>query len=134
MMSKYLLVGMLVSLMILCSACAGGYVAEKTGSRTKSVIGHSTKQTIGPVETRQLEPPVIRATTLPLPSTTVVSSISGVIYITRAGIANKNPPVGEAIQSGDLLQITEGSSISLRREGDKDITLTRQHGEWFKFE
>lgn len=77
---------------------------------------------------------MIRATTLPLPSTTVVSSISGVIYITRTGTAIKNPPAGEVIQSGDLLQVTEGSSISLRREGEKDITLTRQHGEWLKFE
>lgn len=134
MTPKYSLAAMLVSLMILCCACAGGHAAEKSQSKTMSEVGHSTKQTTGPIETRKLESPVIRATTLPLPSATAVSSISGVIYITRAGMAIKNPPVGESIHSGDLLQITEGSSISLRRQGDKDITLTRQHGEWFKFE
>jgi hypothetical protein len=113
----------IASSVIACGACSIGSEDSQSPSQKSSQF-----------EARQSEQPVIRATKLSLVSPTVVADISGVVYITRAGKAIKNPQPGEPIQIGDMLQITEDSSITLSRNGTDKISLTRQHGEWFVFE
>jgi hypothetical protein len=91
----------------------------------------SSSQSTASARSEPLEQPVIRASELTLKGVTTVAAVTGVVHITRKD-AILNPVVGDPIQSGDLLQITTDSSITLSASGAL-ITLTNRDGEWFKF-
>lgn len=115
----------------IASACVGSSPPSKATASEST--DDRARQSNGPVETRKLAHPVINAVELRLSSTTEVGAVSGVVYITRQGKAIKNPSAGEPVLVGDLLQITQGSTIELRRSTGEIMNLSSQHGEWFKF-
>ena len=81
--------------------------------------------------TERPEEPVIRALELPLKDATTIAAVTGVVRITRNGNI-LNPSTGVSIESGDLVQVTPNSSLTLRSARGV-VTLTSKESEWFKF-
>ena len=115
---------------------ASGWIGLFSDSMAGDAAAHDRgDETIkaGPTTTVPLEHPVIRALELTLTSRTRISAVTGTIYLTRRGKSLKNPVIGSEIRPGDLLQLTDKSSVSLRNAAGHTITLTDRSGQWYKF-
>lgn len=123
-------------------ACAGTQTdedpwrpAKRTDRQAEGDVKHSSQDRItpGPVETRQLERPIIKAVVIPMTEYLVLASYAGELHLTNRGRASKNPPVGTKLENGDLLQLGAKTVVSVEDPRGKAIELTAATSEWFAF-
>jgi hypothetical protein len=128
-------IALLCSLMLsVLTGCASSENAPCCRTSASEVIVPKDIVKSKPAELITKSPVIIRAQVVLLRQSAIVTELSGEVLLSgrhdayRQAIAS-----GATIHGSDFIEVTEGSSITLRVV-DKELRLTSKDGTWFKFE
>ena len=77
--------------------------------------------------------PLIKALVVNLPQDPIVHEFTGEVLLSRKPDVHWRPLIkGEKLQTGDFIEMTQGSSIQVGT-GEKKLSLSGNDGKWFTF-